>query len=221
MTKKHTDYAAEIVTLHNAPCLTATQEKRLHDVIKKWSERVPLVFDVAQQEKEPYTADELGCSIRPMPLMQDTGLKQVGDYACYLPDYEMYTGVLWEKKGISKTGSHDMYNTMLGEVYTKDGKKTKLRDRFIREIEAYLHRQEFDIMIVGVESTEMEYLAHRPNGQTGASIESRHALWKHLEVRFGYRVRVDWLGSRALCCRMLVEENRIWIKVNYKEVLGL
>ena len=210
MTKYHTDYADEIRELHDIPCLHEGQKKRLHDVIKKWSERVPLVFDVSQQEKEPYTAEELGCSIRPMPLMQDTGLKQVGDYACYLPDYDIYTGVLWEKKGVGKSGGHDMYQTMVHD-----------RDRFIREIEAYLHRQEFDIMIVGVESTEMEYLAHRPNGMKGASIESRHAIWKHLEVRFGYRVRVDWLGSRALCCRMLTEENRLWLQYNYVEVLGL
>ncbi|MCK5433286.1 MAG: hypothetical protein KAJ03_11100 [Gammaproteobacteria bacterium] len=165
---------------------------------------------MAQQEKEEYTADELGCPTRPMPLKEVTGLRQVGDYACYLPDYDMYTGVLWEKKGVSASGGHDMYQTMIHN-----------RDRFIREIEAYLHRQEFDIMIVGVESTEMEYLAHRPNGMKGASIESRHALWKHLEVRFGYRVRVDWLGSRQLCCRMLVEEQRLWLQYNYKEVLGL
>ena len=210
MTKSHIDDADEIRTLHGTPCRTEKQDKRLHDVVKRWADRVPLVFEVSQQEKEEYTAVELGCPTRPMPLMQDTGLRQICDYLCYLPDYDMYTAVAWEKKGVSATGGHDMYQTMVHD-----------RDRFIREIEAYLHRQEFDIMIVGVESTEMEYLAHRPNGMKGASIESRHALWKHLEVRFGYRVRVDWLGSRQLCCRMLVEENRIWIKVNYKEVLGL
>lgn len=221
MTKTHIDYADEMRQLHCITHRTEKEEKRLHDCVDKFSKRVPLVFEVSQQEREPYTEEELGCSIRPMPLMQDTGLKQVGDYACYIPDYDMYTGVLWEKKGVSATGSHDMYNTMLGEVYTKDGNKTKLRDRFIREIEAYLHRQEFDIMIVGVESTEMQYLVHRPNGEAGASIESRHALWKHLEARFGYRVRVDWLGSRQLCCRMLVEEQRLWLQYNYVEVLGL
>lgn len=210
MTKTHDDYAAEIITLHNTPCNTPEQEKRLHDVIKIWAERVPLVFEVSQQEKEPYTADELGCPTIPMPLMHDTGLRQVCDYLCNIQDYRMYTGVAWEKKGISATGGHDMYQTMIHN-----------RDRFIREIDAYLRRQEFDIMIVGVESTEMEYLAHRPNGMRGASIESRHALWKHLETRFGYRVRVDWLGSRELCCRMLVEENRLWLQYNYKEVLGI
>ena len=210
MTKTHDDYADEIRKLHGIPCRHEGQEKRMHDVIKKWAERVPLIFDVSQQEKEEYTEAELGYPTRPMPLMADTGLKQVGDYACYLPDYNMYTGVLWEKKGVGKSGGHDMYQTMVHE-----------RDRFIREIEAYLHRQEFDIIIVGVESTEMEYLAHRPNGMKGASIESRHALWKHLEVRFGYRVRVDWLGSRKLCCRMLVEEQRLWLQYNYVDVLGL
>lgn len=210
MTKTHIDDAAEIRTLHGTPCRTEKQDNRLHDVIKRWADRVPLVFDVSQQEKEPYTEDELGCSIRPMPLMQDTGLKQVGDYACYLPDYDKYTGVIWEKKGVGKSGGHDMYQTMVHD-----------RDRFIREIEAYLHRQEFDIMIIGVESTQMEFLTYRPNGMKGASIESRHALWKHLEVRFGYRVRVDWLGSRQLCCRMLVEEQRLWLQYNYVEVLGL
>lgn len=221
MTKTHEDYAAEIRQLHATPCRNEDQEKRLGTCITKFAQRVPLVFHVAQQEKEEYTAADLGCPTLPMPLMADTGLKQVGDYACYLPDYDRYSGVIWEKKGVSATGSHDMYQTMLGEVYTKDGNKTKLRDRFVREIDAYLHRQEFDIMIVGVESTEMQFLAYRPDGQPGASIESRHALWKHLEARFGYRVRVDWLGSRKLCCRMLVEENRVWVKYNYKEVLGL
>ena len=44
---------------------------------------------------------------------------------------------------------------------------------------------------------------------------------KGVAERAGYRVRVDWLGSRALCCRMLVEEQRLWLQYNYGEVLGL
>ena len=57
MTKTHVDYAAEACELHGIKSRTETQEKRLHDVVKKWSERVTLVFYVAQQEKEPYTKD--------------------------------------------------------------------------------------------------------------------------------------------------------------------
>ena len=44
---------------------------------------------------------------------------------------------------------------------------------------------------------------------------------KGVADRAGYRVRVDWLGSRQLCCRMLVEEQRLWLQYNYGEVLGL
>lgn len=210
MTKTYADYEKEIVSLNHVEHRSDAQNKRLHDCVKLWADRLTMVVHRSGQENDPYTEDELGCDIVRMELKADTGIKQVGDYLFFLPEYNIFTGVMWERKAIGASGGHDMYQTMVHD-----------RDRFIREIDAYLHRQEFDIMIVGVESTEMEYLAHRPNGMKGASRESRHALWKHLEVRFGYRVRVDWLGSRALCCRMLVEENRIWIKVNYKEVLGL
>ena len=212
MTKKHADYAAEIITLHNTPCLTATQEKRLHDCIKLWSERVPLEFMRPNNEQKPYTEKELGCTVSAMPRKAESGIKQVGDYIYRLPDHDCATGVLWERKGRSYDNDGvcigcDMYGTMVTG-----------RDRFIRECREAIHKQDYDILIIGAECTHQEFLQYRPGG---ASPKSRYAKWKHLEARFGYRVRVDWLVSREWACSSLVYENRLWLQYNYVEVLGL
>ena len=209
MTKTHEDYADEI---RGITCRHEGQEKRLHAVIIKWASRVPLEFMRPNNEQKPYTESELGYPVIEMPRKGDSGIKQVGDYICRLPDYDIATGVLWERKGRSydnagKCIGCDMYGTMITG-----------RDRFIRECREAIHRQDYDILIVGVECTQQEFLQYRP---AGASPMSRYAKWKHLESMFGYRVRVDWLQSRNWACSSLVYENRLWIKYNYVEVLGL
>ena len=212
MTKTYVDYANEITHLHGITDKNETQQKRLHDCIKEWSSRVRLEFLCPGNEQNPYTSVELGYPVVPMQLKADSGVKMVGDYICSLPDYDCDTGVLWERKGRSYDNDGvcigcDMYGTMITG-----------RDRFIRECREAIHKQDYDILIIGAECTHQEFLQYRPGG---ASPKSRYAKWKHLEARFGYRVRVDWLGSREWACSSLVYENRMWIQYNYVEVLGL
>jgi len=204
MGKKKTfhDYEADIRKFH-----AAGDFEKAHHRAAKWSELVPLTFQIANNEQLPYTEElkELAHGVEEMPPKAILGHNQIGDYLCYLPDYECYTGVLWDRKSKS-----DAYGTLVHG-----------QDRFFRESEHACENQLFDYLLIGVECTRDKLLLYRPNGMTGASQASRHGIIENLPPRFKYQVNFQWYGSRKYAIKGLVKQNQYWLKYNYAKVLGL
>ena len=202
------DYEADIETLHAAHMEYPDNEtirEKLNYQVRKWAALVNIIFYQAQNERKPYTEDEVGYPVVPMPTMKISKHRQTSDYLCYLPQYKQISGVFWERKEIS-----DNYNTLIHN-----------QDRFYDECRRAQQDPDCDILIVGVEGTQQQFLKYRPAGKAGASLQSRYALCESLSPRFNYSVIVRWHKNRAFAVKDMVNQNRMWIKYNYSTILNL
>lgn len=210
--KTFQDYEADIRKFH-----AAGDFDKAHHRASKWSELVPLTFQIANNEQLPYTDElkELGHCVEEMPPKALLGFQQTGDYLCYLPNYECYTGVLWDRKS-----KNDAYGTLV------HGQERFFRecDRACKLISEPLEEGKepsFDYMLIGVECTRDKLLLYRPNGMAGASQASRHGIIENLPPRFNFQVNFMWYGSRKYAVKGLIKHNQYWLKHNYAKVLGL
>lgn len=202
------DYELEIKKYHNAIIEYPDNETirtKLNYRVRKWAALINLVFYQAQNERKPYTKEEVGFSILPMPTMKESKHRQTSDYLCYIPQYKQITGVFWERKENS-----DFYSTLIHNS-----------DRFYRECRRAQADTDCDILIVGVEGTQQQFLKYRPAGKAGASLQSRYALCESLSPRFNYSVIVRWNKGRQAAIKDMVNQNKMWIKYNYKAILNL
>lgn len=201
-TKTFEDYEADIHKFH-----AAGDFEKAHHRAGKWSELVPLTFQIANNEQLPYTDEliEFGHNVINMQSKAELGFQQTGDYLCWLPDYNRFTGVLWDRKSKS-----DAYGTLVHG-----------QDAFFRECDRACENTLFDYLLIGVECTREMLLKYRPNGMAGASHASRHGIIENLPPRFKYQVQFRWNGSRKFAVKDLIKQNRMWIKYNYAKVLGL
>lgn len=201
-TKTYQDYEADIRKYH-----AEGDFDKAHARAAKWSERVPLQFLIANNEQLPYTEElqELGYEVTEMPEKALLGFQQTGDYLCYIPAYERYTGVIWERKS-----KEDCYGTLI-----------KGNDRFMRECQRAYDNPRFNYMLIGVECTKDKLLTYRPKGQSGASVQSRIGIIENLPPRFNYQVQFRWHGARKYAVKDLVRQNQLWLKYHYAEVLKL
>lgn len=213
---------------------------KAHARAAKWSERVPLQFMIANNEQLPYTEElqELGYEVTEMPEKARLGFQQTGDYLCFLPHYERYTGVIWERKSPT-----DIYGTMVHDL-----------DRFVRECLRMVGMKQFNYMLVGVECTREKFIttgtmsavkrdmwSTDKNGKkckrretvrdssgnpklkysSGATPQSRIALIESIPPRTDYKVNFRWHSARKYAVNDLVRQNQLWLKYHYAEVLKL
>lgn len=190
MTKSWRDYHEQIIN----------GDER-HNNVKMWSQRAPLCLLVANNEQKPYSETETGEQMLPMPPKKQLGFQQTGDYIGYLLDYDMATGVGWERKTVD-----DLYSTLIHD-----------RDRFYAECERALGI--FDYLLIGAECSEKRFLNYRPKGEKGAYRNSRYALIRELAPMFNYRVQILFCGNRKNAAKRLAQENRLWLKYNYERVI--
>ncbi len=206
--KTSLDYEADIKTLY-AALMEYPDSKTIRDKlnyrVRKWAALVNLVFYQAQNERKPYTEDEVGHPIVPMPTMKISKHRQTSDYLCYLPQYKQITGIFWERKEIS-----DLYSTLIHN-----------QDRFYDECRRAQQDPDCNVLVVGVEGTQRQFLVYKPARKAGASLQSRYALCESLSPRFNYSVIVRWHKNRGLAVEDLVNQNRMWIKYNYPSILKL
>jgi len=229
-TKTSQDYEADIRKFH-----AAGDFDKAHHRASKWSELVPLTFQIANNEQLPYAEElkELGHSVEEMPPKALLGFQQTGDYLCYLPDYGCYTGVLWERK--SKT---DAYGTFIHD-----------QKRFYAELKRACDNENVDYMLIGVECTRDKFISTgtmsavkkevikdgiktkvvvrdskgkpKVSYSSGASPQSRLAIVESIAPRTLYKVNIRWHSARKYAVRDLVKQNQYWLKYNYAKVLGL
>ncbi len=248
MGKRKTEltYHIELIEAHNAlkkyPDSRALQNT-VDKIKERWANSVAMVFYMPANEKLPYTEKELGFPCKKMPTKKESGNNQTGDIVCYLPEYDINTRLLWERKGgkmptkcytnkqkklvfLDQVNylATDWYGTMLGkhDIKGHDNKVIKEENltRFIRECDR-AKAYGYDALMVGIESTLDQFLAYRPNGNVGASPASRLALSESVWYRSGYFTNVRFYGSRENAIAGVLKENRRWIKSHYIEILKL
>jgi len=109
MKKTIDDYAATILQYHvelqKLPPQHPDYEKiedQLSRQLTAWSKKLNITVQVANNEQTPWQSEEIGYPCIPMSTKQASGTPQTGDYIAYLDDYDMFAGVLVERKGIAE-----------------------------------------------------------------------------------------------------------------------
>lgn len=156
-----------------------------------------VIINVANNEKMPWTEDEIGYKITEMPTKKECGFDQVADY--HITMHGITAGLIVERKGceweIDDRGcvnacGNDLYTTLIHN-----------HSRFNREIARFKSDSRFETMIVITECTYAEYMRFRPpfhinkrSDGEGASIESRIGTLNAMMTK--YNINVLFAGSR-------------------------
>jgi len=155
--KKSIDYHAANITQITAeltrlpdchPEYEKTQEK-LSRQLSAWAGKLSITIQVANNEKLPWLTEELGYPCIPMSLKEESMTRQVGDYIAYLDDYDMFAGILVERKTLQ-----DIYSTLMN----RDS-----RSRLYREIARAESDPRFNRFHLIAECTYEEFLQYVPS----------------------------------------------------------
>lgn len=222
MVKSTADYENDIIPLHNGlkeyPDSTTLQEK-LSRRLSAWVGKLNITIHVASNEQLPYTIKELGYPITPMSTIKAGGERQVGDYIFYLDDYDMFGGLVVERKGVTRTNGRmvgcDLYSTFS----TKDN-----RDRFYREIQRYKDDPRFNLFVLIAECSHGEYLSFKPafNGKNynktnyGMNVAARRATIAKL-ISMG--CVVHFAGTRHHAVELYHDLVVQWCRTYYATIL--
>ena len=214
--KTASDYAEEIKALY--PVTTEKDLQKLNRRVSSFVKLLDITIFQAQNEQTPWTPDELGYSIRPMLLKEDSGLQQVGDYQAYYSCEECsgWIGLLVERKG-GKKGCEDLYSTLMNSENCA---------RFYREIDRFKEDKRFTQMVIIAECSFEQFLLYQPifvgkvrNTQhIGASVEARRGKIASLYAR---GVPVIFAGTRKNAVEVYRALLRQWLIKNYVAILGL
>lgn len=153
------DYGATILQLsvelsHLPPYHPSFDKKndRLSRQLSKWSGKLSITIHVANNEKLPYKSSEVGYPCIPMTTIKEGGARQTGDYVAYLNDYDMYCGLVIERKG-GVLGVEDLYGTLMNK---------EQKSRFYREISRYEADPRFNRFILLAECNYEDFLQYVP-----------------------------------------------------------
>ena len=228
MVKNIDDYAASILQYHvelqrlppQHPDYEKTEDQ-LSRQLTAWAKKLNITVQVASNEQTPYSADELEYPCIPMSLKKDSMMRQVGDYVAYLDDYDMFAGVLVERKGTTRKNGR-----MVGcDLYSSFAKKDNRR-RFEAEFKRYQKDPRFNLFVLISECSYLEYLSFKPafNGKNynktnfGMNVAARRATIAKL-ISMG--IDVHFAGTRQSAVELYSDLVRQWCRTEYKQILGL
>jgi len=227
MVKSVDDYAAAILKLHTElqqlPDFHPDHEKKQEQQSRQltaWSKKLNIVVQVANNEQQPWDSEEIGYPCIPMATKKDSQHRQVGDYIAYLDDYDMFAGVLVERKGTTRKNGRmtgcDLYQTFSN----KDN-----RARFYREVERFKADPRFDMMVLIAECSNGEYLSFKPafNGKNynrtnfGMNVAARRATIAKLDV---VGCSVKFMGTRHHAVEYYHDIVLQWCRLNYERIIS-
>ena len=228
MTKSIDDYAATILQLHvelqqlppQHPDYEKTEDK-LSRQKTAWANKLNITVQVANNEQTPWQSEEIGYPCIPMATKQASGTPQTGDYVVYLNDYDMFAGVLVERKGTTRKNGR-----MVGcDLYSSFAKKDNRR-RFEAEFKRYQKDTRFNLFVLIAECSYGEYLSFKPkfNGKNynktnfGMNVAARRATIAKL-IAMG--IDVHFAGTRQAAVELYSDLVRQWCRTNYRAVLNI
>ena len=197
---------------------------KVHRQVKKWIDMLDVIVYVAQNEKLPWTTEELNLPIVPMERKIKSGYSQVGDYlTCVTTQKDGGTHtwlplVIERKGGKRKKGGNpeDLYGTLM----SGDNRQT-----FSRELERFENDTRFNrgSFVVVAECSYQDFIEYKPvfkgkvrNKGYGAKVEAREASIASLDEK-GYHV--VFAGSRTRAIRYFKTRIRQCIINNYEMFL--
>jgi len=156
MTKKPiSDYEKDIIKYHveiqQIPDYHPSFEKKQKQLSRQltaWAAKLNITVQVANNEKLPWGADEIGYPCISMLLKKDSQSRQTGDYVAYLDDYDQFGGLVVERKTLD-----DIYGTLMNR---------DRRDRLYREIARADEDTRFNRFHLIAECTYEEFLNYVP-----------------------------------------------------------
>ena len=220
------EYEIEIKKYHEAILDYPDNENlksKLNYRLGKWVDFLNIVIYRAENEQTGYTDKELGYKVKPMPLKSESSFNQVGDYHIYISDYDVLSGLVIERKGVSRKKnigmvSCDLYNTL----FHKEN-----RIRFKKEFARFQADLRLDTFKVIVECSYGEYLSFSPKfsgnklspiDHNGASRQSRIGTISSLELD---GCHVIFAGTREMAIEMYRSMIRQWVIKHYQFILRL
>lgn len=227
-TKSIGDYSADILQLHELlkelPPQHPDYEKikaKLSRQLTAWANKLSIVVSVASNEQSPWLDKEIGYSCIPMPTQKASGVHQVADYQAYLNDYDMFCGILVERKGVTRKNGR-----MVGCDLYSSFANTDNRQRFYAEIMRYKNDTRFNQMILIAECTLGEYLSFKPafNGKhynitnPGMNVSARWATVAKLSVT---ECPIFFAGTRQHAVRVYHDVIIQWCRANYTTILNI
>lgn len=188
--KTRQDYEHEMLMLRDAirddPANVDEYQNKLNYRVSKWIDLSDVLVFRANNEQTPWTEQEIGFTVVPMPTKQECSFDQVADYQyaidCQLPYEKCFGPLVVERKS-----KQDLYGTLFGN-----------RDRFYREIERFERDPRFDQMIIIVESNFTEWLNYNPSPES-AGIPQKLASIASLQAR---NIPVYFAGSACLAAKL-------------------
>ena len=100
-------------------------EGQLFRQISKWADMVDVTIFVAKNEQAPYTEEEMGYPILPIPLKSKSGYQQVGDYLFQVNG--IMSSIVIERKGVTRKNGRmigcDLYSTLFNKSNRERFKK--------------------------------------------------------------------------------------------------
>ena len=228
MTKTLDDYAATILQYHvelqrlpsQHPYYEKTEDQ-LSRQLTAWSKKLNITVQVANNEQTPWQSEEIGYPCIPMSTKQASGAPQTGDYVAYLDDYDMFAGVLVERKGVNRENGR-----MIGcDLYSSFSKKDNRR-RFEAEFKRYQNDPRFNLFVLIAECSYLEYLSFKPkfNGKNynktnyGMNVAARRATIAKL-IALG--IDVHFAGTRQAAVWLYSDLVRQWCRVHYTAILNI
>ena len=228
MTKSIDDYSASILQYHvdlqRLPPQHPDYEKiedQLSRQLTAWGKKLNITVQVANNEQTEWNSGELGYTCIPMATKQVSGDRQTGDYVAYLDDYDMFAGVLVERKGTTRKNGR-----MIGcDLYSSFSKEDNRR-RFYAEVNRFTDDKRFDSMVLIAECSLGEYLSFKPafNGKHyntcnyGMNVPARRATIAKL---YAIGCPVFFAGTRHYAVEMYHDFVVQWIRENYVKILNI
>ena len=188
--KSRQDYEHEMLMLRDAirddPANVDEYQNKLNYRISKWIDLSDVLVFRANNEQTPWTEQEIGYTVVPMPTKHECSFDEVGDYQyaidCSLPYEKCFGPLVVERKS-----KQDLYGTLFGN-----------RDRFYREIERFERDPRFDQMIIIVECNSTAWLDYNPTSNA-PGIGPRLAAVASLQAR---NIPVYFAGSPCLAAKL-------------------
>ena len=218
------DYELEIKELYQIlqdyPDNISLQEK-LSRRLTAWSKKLNITISVASNEQTPWLESEIGYPVIPMQTKQESGYSQKGDYIFYLDDYDMFGGLVVERKGVKRENGR----LISSDLYSSFAKKDNRR-RFEAEFKRYQKDPRFNLFVLIAECSYLEYLSFKPkfNGKNynktnyGMNVAARRATIAKL-ISIG--IDVHFAGTRQAAVELYHDLVLQWCRTHYKQVLNI
>ena len=191
--------------LHDYPN-DKTLKTSMKTQIEGWYKTLTIFAQVPGNERKPWSVSEIGMPIESMPLKQQSGFNQVGDYNIRIRgnEIDLVGGLVVERKSME-----DMYGTVMHSDQS---------ERLHREIDRFNADPRFDTFIIFAECTNAEFIEHRNVGNHGTDLtNAKNGKCASLYLD---HAPIWWCDSRQNAALLFKFATKQWVIKNWEKVMS-